>query len=44
MTVKELKEILNNADDYQEVMICVETPGGYVCPDGAVVGLKKALS
>lgn len=44
MTVKELKEVLDRAHDDQEVVICVETPSGYVCPDGAVVGIKIACS
>ena len=40
MTVKELKSILEGMGDDAQVSICVETPGGWVCPDGATVGIK----
>ena len=40
MKVSELKRILENADQDNEVVIEVETPSGFVCPDGAVVGIK----
>lgn len=42
MKVKELKEMLNGVDDDMNVVISVNTPGGYVCPDGAVVSVKRA--
>ena len=34
MTVRELREVLNHADPEEVVKICVNTPGGWVCPDG----------
>lgn len=40
MTVKELKSILEGMGDDAPVNICVETPGGWICPDGATVGIK----
>ena len=40
MTVKEIKDALNNMDDDCDVYICVNTPCGWVCPDGATVGIK----
>lgn len=40
MTVKELKSRLEGMEDDAQVNICVETPGGWLCPDGATVGIK----
>jgi len=40
MTVRDLKEALEHAADEQEVKICIETPSGWVCPDGCVVNVK----
>lgn len=40
MTVKELKEILGHMGDDANVSICVREPAGWICPDGAVVGVK----
>ena len=40
MTVKELKDRLSNMDDDCDVYICVHTPCGWICPDGATVGIK----
>ena len=40
MTVKELKCSLEGMEDDAQVSICVETPAGWVCPDGATVGVK----
>ena len=42
MTVRELKEILNHADPEEVVKICVNTPAGWVCPDGCAVDIKAA--
>ena len=41
MTVKELKEILGHMEDDASVSICVREPSGWICPDGAVVGVKN---
>lgn len=41
MTVLELKKCLEWYDDMSEVAICVDTPAGWVCPDGAIVGVKN---
>lgn len=43
MTVKELKKVLEKAPDDNEVMICVNEPAGYSCPDGATVEIKKVI-
>lgn len=40
MTVKELKDVLNLMDDDSEVKICVNTPGGWVCPDGCAIDIN----
>ena len=42
MTVKELKTVLDEMEPDLKVGICVNTPGGWVCPDGCVVGVKLA--
>ena len=42
MKVKELKGIIDMVDPELEVGIAVETPGGYVCPDGCLVGVRYA--
>lgn len=42
MTVRELREVLNHADPEEVVKICVNTPGGWVCPDGCAVDIKAA--
>lgn len=42
MTVRELREVLNRADPEEVVKICVNTPGGWVCPDGCAVDIKAA--
>jgi len=42
MTVKELKEALNRCHDDMEVSVRIETPGGLVCPDGAVCDVFRA--
>ena len=42
MTVRELKEILNHVDPDRLVSICVNTPSGWVCPDGCTVEVKSA--
>lgn len=41
MKVKELKEILGHMEDDATVGICVREPAGWICPDGAVVGVKN---
>ena len=43
MTVGKLKEMLKDVPDDMSVEICVNTPGGYICPDGATVGVKMAM-
>ena len=43
MTVGMLKDMLKDVPDDMSVEICVNTPAGYVCPDGAVVGVKMAM-
>lgn len=42
MTVRDLKEFLNHSDPDSQVKICVNTPGGWVCPDGCAVDIKAA--
>lgn len=42
MTLGELKDIVKDMPDDLEVKVCVETPGGWVCPDGATVDVKFA--
>lgn len=42
MTVRELKEFLEHADPDNLVKVCVNTPGGWICPDGCVVDVKAA--
>ena len=42
MTVRELKEFLNRADPDSVVKVCVNTPAGWVCPDGCAVDIKAA--
>lgn len=43
MTVGELKNCLKDLNDDMNVEICIETPGGFVCPDGATCSLHKAV-
>ena len=40
MTVRELREVLNRANPEEVVKICVNTPGGWICPDGCAVDIK----
>ena len=40
MKAKELKEIIDRLDPESEVKVCVNTPGGWICPDGCTVGIK----
>lgn len=42
MTVGELKKALEGVEDDMPVYVCIETPGGFVCPDGATVDVKTA--
>ncbi len=42
MTVRELKEVLEHADPDNLVKVCVNTPGGWICPDGCAVDIKAA--
>lgn len=44
MKVKELIKILEKSDPENEVSISVNTPGGFICPDGAMIGIKTACS
>ena len=41
MTVAELIEVLTNFNADDKVSICVREPAGWICPDGAVVGVKN---
>ena len=41
MTVKELKDVLELMDDDVKVGICVNSPSGWVCPDGCVVDVDS---
>lgn len=43
MTVGELKKALEEVPDFLIVQVCVETPGAYVCPDGATVDVRMAV-
>lgn len=43
MTVGELKKLMKGIDDDYIVSICVDEPGAYMCPDGAVVDVERAL-
>ena len=40
MTVGELKGALEGMDDDASVLICTNTPCGWMCPDGATVSVK----
>ena len=40
MTIGRLKELISDMDDNLEVKIEVESPKGFVCPDGATVGVR----
>ena len=42
MTVKELKEVLDTAEPDWPVKVCVNTPAGWVCPDGCAIAIKSA--
>ena len=41
MTVAELIEVLTNFNANAKVSICVREPAGWICPDGALVGVKE---
>lgn len=43
MTVGELKKTLEGVPDDLNVQVCIETPGAYVCPDGATVDVRMAI-
>lgn len=43
MTLGELRKAINGYPDDMSVYICVETPGGFVCPDGAIVDIRTAV-
>ena len=43
MTVAELKKALEGMPDDNEVCVCANEPPGYMCPDGAVVGVKRVV-
>lgn len=43
MTVAELKKALEGMPDDHDVCVCVNEPPGYMCPDGAVVGVKRVV-
>lgn len=42
MTVKELKDRLVDVPDDCNVAITIKTPGGYMCPDGAICNIGSA--
>ena len=41
MTVAELIEVLTKFNANAKVSICVREPAGWICPDGAVVGVER---
>lgn len=41
MTVGDLKKALARHPDDMTVRISIETPGGFVCPDGAVCDVNR---
>ena len=43
MTVKELRDVLDNLDPFMTVKVCVNTPAGWMCPDGCAIGVKTAI-
>jgi hypothetical protein len=43
MTVGELIEVLTSFNADAKVSICVREPAGWMCPDGAVVDVKKVV-
>lgn len=43
MTLGELRKAFAGYPDDMPVYICVETPGGFVCPDGATVDILIAV-
>lgn len=43
MKVRELIEVLTKANLENEVKVCINEPPGWICPDGAAVGLKMAI-
>ena len=44
MTVGELKKFLGGMSDDDDVCICVREPAGYMCPDGAVVDVRRVVA
>lgn len=43
MNVFELRKILESVPGSNEVRVCINEPPGWICPDGATVGLKMAI-
>lgn len=43
MTLGELRKAINGYPDDMPVHVCVETPGGFVCPDVATVDVRMAV-
>lgn len=41
MTVESLRHALRDLPGDMRVSICIETPGGFVCPDGAVCDVNS---
>ena len=41
MTVKELKDVLDKMEPDMRVGICVNTPSGWICPDGCVIDVDS---
>ena len=42
MTAGSLKKILDDVDPACRVTISVNTPGGWICPDGCTIEVKAA--
>lgn len=42
MTVGEIKKAFEGIPDDTIVKVCVDTPGGYVCPDGCAIDIRHA--
>ena len=43
MTVGELKKALEGIEDDKAVEVCVDEPNGFMCPDGATVGVDRVV-
>lgn len=43
MTVGELKKALEGVEEDKAVEVCVDEPNGFMCPDGATVGVDRVV-